>query len=357
MKNTALSQESIQNALNKFSEWFPEQAAGISQHKEELVSHILNGTVPAAGTAMAALKVGSFAMPESKQRSITLPKIPPCEMAIGVAVLSAGSFTMSLMGLKVIADEDMSRALLREAGEETLNGFQIMLNGFKEAEGALDKAKALFSIAGKLYNVGGFKVILKAWKDEADWYDWVRAGATSIAQLMIWFASDALAFIGEAMFTIMSAIDLEQAVVKAVGACRHKQQLFAAIARQLFVAEGPYLFTAEDVTIVLTADCRNFNGEVKPSSIVITGLPDNAAIANVNGVLHHTGNWPEGARGYLPRGTYLASSANASVTLSVTCTNQKGARVHATLDITNLPFREPIYNIDGTLVAASKLSQ
>ena len=43
------------------------------------------------------------------------------------------------------------------------------IHNFKEAKGAVDKAKALFGVKGGIWNAGGFRVVFKVLKDEMSW--------------------------------------------------------------------------------------------------------------------------------------------------------------------------------------------
>jgi hypothetical protein len=87
------------------------------------------------------------------------------------------------------------------------------------ANGAYQRATTFSSIAGGIWNAGGFKAWLKVAQEELSWLDWVKTFAIAVAQLIAWFASDGIAFIAVAALTIMSAEQLIEDSVKAVQVC------------------------------------------------------------------------------------------------------------------------------------------
>ena len=145
-------------------------------------------------------------------------KFTPCTEAIAVFISDVVFLVLGLVGLHVSNQERITRALLRELGEDTLRGFLRAIRNFNTASGAYEKAKALFAIFGGIYKAGGFRAVFKVLKDEMSWWEWVKTGVIATAQIAAWFASDGAAFIAEVALNIMSAEQLIEDGIK-VGKC------------------------------------------------------------------------------------------------------------------------------------------
>ena len=64
---------------------------------------------------------------------------------------------IGLVGLHVSNEERITRAIIRELGGDTLRGFSRAIHAFSDADGAMNKAKALFKLFGQIFNAGGFQ--------------------------------------------------------------------------------------------------------------------------------------------------------------------------------------------------------
>ena len=51
------------------------------------------------------------------------------------------------------------------------------------------------------------------------WWEWVKTGMIAVAQIMVWFATDGVAFVAEAALSIMSAESLIEDAIKADKVC------------------------------------------------------------------------------------------------------------------------------------------
>ena len=83
----------------------------------------------------------------------------------------------------------------------------------------MNKAKALFKLLGGIYKVGCFSAVFKVLKEEMTWWEWVKTGMIAVAQIMVWFATDGVAFVAEAALSIMSAESLIEDAIKADKVC------------------------------------------------------------------------------------------------------------------------------------------
>lgn len=212
------NQQQVAEALDKLTEWFPEEKTNLEKHRDAILQCILDNTTPGPNSPLLLEKATQPVEGVSLAQT-ALPALSPCQDAILWVLVDAVFFALGLLGLHVSNKERVARALLRELGEDTLNGFLRAIQNFNEAEGALNKAKALFKIIGGIYKAGGFRAVFKVLKDEMTWWEWTKTGIIAVAQVTAWIASDGVAFVAEAALNIMSATSLIEAVLKATKAC------------------------------------------------------------------------------------------------------------------------------------------
>ena len=212
------NKQQVAEALDKLTEWFPEEKTSLEKHREAVLQCIVDSTAPGPNSPLLLQKatqpVEGLILAET-----ALPPLSPCKEAILLVLVDAVFFVLGLLGLHMSNKERVARALLRELGEDTLPGFLRAIHNFNEAEGALNKAKALFGIIGGVYKAGGFSAVFKVLKDEMTWWEWTKTGIIAVAQLTAWLASDGVAFVAEAALSIMSAESLIEAALKATKAC------------------------------------------------------------------------------------------------------------------------------------------
>lgn len=212
------NQQQVAEALDKLTEWFPEEKTNLEKHRDAILQCILDNTTPGPNSPLL-LEKATQPVEGLFLAQTALPALSPCQEAILWVLVDAVFFALGLVGLHVSNKERVARALLRELGQDTLNGFLRAIQNFNEAEGALNKAKALFKIIGGIYKAGGFRAVFKVLKDEMTWWEWTKTGIIAVAQVTAWIASDGVAFVAEAALNIMSATSLIEAALKATKAC------------------------------------------------------------------------------------------------------------------------------------------
>ena len=205
--------------MDTLAKWFPEYAASFKEHRSAIVSHIYDGTDPSSGSKLSSLKLQQTQPAISQIEAISIPGLTPCEEACGYVAVDVVFFVLGLAGLHTSNNERITRAILRELGADTLKGLARAVRDFSEADGAYNKAKALFTLFGQIYKAGGFRAALKVIKDEMTTWEWIKTGVIAIAQIAAWFATDGIAFIAEVALNIMSAEQLIEDAAKAVKAC------------------------------------------------------------------------------------------------------------------------------------------
>lgn len=351
MANAPLTQQSVQNALSQMAQWFPEHAANINTYQSQLTQNIVNNTAPAAGSALAQITMPAAPAATAAVNLLSI-SISPCEEAIAEACVDAGFFILGLVGINETCNTNVTRSLLNEMGQETLNGFYSMFQDYKAAQSTYVQAKALFSIAGSFYKAGGFKVLFDAWEGQASWFDWVKTGVVAIAQFTVWFASDGTAFIGEVVLVIASAVTLTQGIAGAVETCDNNNCAPVPAsnpATTTFVPSGSYTFTASDIVVTMSANCKNIAGQYIPSQLNLTSQLALVQVENNNGVLEAQGMTTQLPTTFTPLGQYNLSSEDVQVVLTASCKTIQGNVVSSSLNITGLALGQSISNINGVL--------
>ena len=213
------TKEQLGEAVDTLAKWFPEYAASFKEHRSAIVCHIYDGTDPSSGSELSSLKLQQSQPAISQIVAISIPGLTPCEEACGYVAVDVVFFVLGLAGLHTSNNERITRAILRELGADTLKGLARAVRDFSEADGAYNKAKALFTLFGQIYKAGGFRAALKVIKDEMTTWEWIKTGVIAVAQIAAWFATDGIAFIAEVALNIMSAEQLIEDAAKAVKAC------------------------------------------------------------------------------------------------------------------------------------------
>lgn len=346
MAEVKLTRTNVRQALNTLSDWFPEEAEDISLYKKELIDLIVSGEEPRMNSKLGRMVYRRLPVTPASRRTEE-PLFTPCETAIAGAVVSAGIFVVSVVGLKVTYNTNIARAMERQMGKQVLNGFRTMLKEFMDSENKFQAASRLFKIAGSIWQGSGFKVIFEAWKKEAKWYDFVLAGVTLIAQLTIWFASDGVAFVAEVALVIVGAVSLGLSIKDAVNTCAgSKSPQYEA---PTFKPLGSYLLSSKNQKVVLSAKCLDVKRNQKDSSIEITDLATNIFIENIDGKLINKKQEVFTALKFKPLGSYPETSKSIKVVLSASCKNKKGNYVNSQIDITNFSTTQKLANVDGVL--------
>ena len=212
------TQRQIEEAVDTLGQWFPEEASKLAEHRDAIVQHIFQATEPAPDSALLKLQLAVSVAPHVVVEA-AIPGLTPCEEACGVVAVDVVFFVLGLVGLHVSNQGRIARAVIRELGGETLRGLARAIKAFSDADGAMNKAKALFKLMGQIWKAGGFKAAFKALKGEMTAWDWIKTGVIAVAQITVWFGTDGAAFIAEAALSIMSAEQLIEDAVKAVKAC------------------------------------------------------------------------------------------------------------------------------------------
>ena len=212
--DSRLNTNQLNEALNQLADWFPEEATNLKNNRDAIIKCILEGTEPTPGSKLLSLKSSAAHEPPA-----ALPPLTPCEEAIGVVIVDAVMFLLGLVGLHVSNQQRIARALLKNLSPDTLRGFLRDIRNFNEATGALNKAKALFKLLGGIYKAGCLRAVFKVLKEEMTWWEWVKTGMIAVAQIMVWFATDGVAFVAEAALSIMSAESLIEDAIKADKVC------------------------------------------------------------------------------------------------------------------------------------------
>ncbi len=360
---------STSNALDRLAEWFPEHAATINRYKPDLIEHIFNGTRPDADSPLGKMTFkasAAMAHPMDRVAPQVLSEdyenlgISPCLKAVAGTVVSGVLFGVSLFGLHTVATDFITRDLVTVMGNnlDKVRYIYILTERFKKAEGLWDTAMSIFGFLGAAYNLGGFKVVLKHLMAELSWFDWVETGVIAIAQFTLWFASDGLAFIGEAIMVLDSAGNFIDSAIRTCVTCFSSPDpdITPTGVKETFTPKGSYLASATGVDVEFSAVFLTGHWWSQPyrtCTMSLTTVPLNADIDYIDDRLQTTAWDVRIPPVFTPYGHYRQSLAfNPRTELRAALRDKEGTLVHSSLDITNLPVATTLANIDGVLTVA-----
>lgn len=204
-----------EEGLHLLAEWFPEEKDKLLGNKSEILFNALQGIEPHETSALHELEHSESAVVERASRAV----FTPCQEAIGIVAVDAVLLVLGFVGLRVSNQERLARALLRELGENTLNGFRRSVAAIKDAKNITEKAKAIFSLLSGVFKAGGFKAVFKEIKDEMSWWEWTKTGVIATGQILAWFATGGAAFIGEVLLNASSVVQTVQDSIRASQVC------------------------------------------------------------------------------------------------------------------------------------------
>jgi len=211
----------LQEALRVLLAAVPEEAASINEHEEEIVDELLDPSDSASAFRASKLRSVQFSFPsrgnlsgDLEVESARLPSksvMPPgCTAPLTTVVLDVVDVAQSLLafhlpkkgltlsyGAWVIANPQTGESLLPD------------ISALQKATDISDRAGAFFELAKKMFKSKGFDALWNAIRATSmTWWDWVSTCVIMIAQLLLWFASQAAAFVAQLTIVLLSATDL-----------------------------------------------------------------------------------------------------------------------------------------------------
>lgn len=142
-----------------------------------------------------------------------------CVIAIGTVVADVFGLIFQLLGVRQCIIRSATRSLLEELGEDVLRGLRAKIHDIANASSMFDKAKEIWGLVSQIKNAIGLSGILKALKNNFEWYDWILTGTTVVVQLTAWFATDGCAVIAEIALEGVAVGQLVEDAFKVDGAC------------------------------------------------------------------------------------------------------------------------------------------
>ena len=147
-----------------------------------------------------------------------------CIESIMMAIWGVVCVFLQLLGINDRESYIAGRAVLKEINPAILNGLRDDLLAFKGAMGAginFDAAKELCSMVSKLFTALGIKTVVKAVLTAMKWYDWIIVGATFIAQVIVWVATDGFALAAEVALMVLAIATEIETLLQAISACTY----------------------------------------------------------------------------------------------------------------------------------------
>lgn len=139
--------------------------------------------------------------------------------ALGMVATDVFAILFQVAGINEPQSRAAARAIMEELGDESLRGVHVAIRALNIAMSVTVKADLLWNIAVDLYGAIGISRISEALKRSMHWCDWISTGATIVVQLITWFGSDGVAFVGELASETAYVARFQEGVVKAIALC------------------------------------------------------------------------------------------------------------------------------------------
>jgi len=115
----------------------------------------------------------------------------------------------------------------------------------------------------------------------------------------------------------------------------------------VFVPKGSYIQTSRNITVTCYCDAQKIDQSWIPAYLDITAYRE-ANIANMDGhLVNEPGKAP--AKGYIPGGSYQKTCRDIRVIMKAECQKIDQSWVYSSLDITDLATNKTLSNTDGVL--------
>lgn len=116
------------------------------------------------------------------------------EITVICDVLSVG---LQYCGIAGAPAQRAAAQIASQLNAAQLNGLQLLLQAFRNAQGARATGQAVFNLLSAIWKLTGIRQLLGALETNFAWYNWVIMGTVISAQLAALFLSDGLAFVAE----------------------------------------------------------------------------------------------------------------------------------------------------------------
>lgn len=226
--------DDLHAAIDQMKVLFPDQAERFEQEREKLIQEILKkksieNIAPIQineeneQTYLSKSLINSNFVCTTSAPLIGSPVkdlIGGCQFALIQVSFNIVAFVCSLLGCKVSFNAKIAQKIwdcLEKSGD--VDELLDALIEFKDAEGAFDKASALFKAFTILMEVGVFGAVLDAIKESATWWEWSLMVVSITAMITAWVASGGAAFVALAAVRVMAACDLISSTIEAVKEC------------------------------------------------------------------------------------------------------------------------------------------
>ncbi len=177
-----LSEEKLSEALDMMVKWFPEEATTLESNREVFISHILEGTDPAPGSALTTLQRA-----KKTEDDVPLSSLTPCQEACALVVVDVLNFVYAFYGLHVSNQKQLYQQLVLNLGGKTLGGFAESIKAFSACSSSQDQLNALYTLGQEIYDAGGFKVVRNLLYSQLGYSKWVKYTIVSYLYNQLWF--------------------------------------------------------------------------------------------------------------------------------------------------------------------------
>lgn len=120
-----------------------------------------------------------------------------CTQSLITCAIDVVAIMFQIAGVPEEVTEKAAAKLISDVSEEALCGLEQDFKALADATNITDQAKAIFTIFAGVYKITGIRQIIGAIEHSMKWYEWVIMGATIIAQITAWLATDGAAAVAE----------------------------------------------------------------------------------------------------------------------------------------------------------------
>lgn len=133
--------------------------------------------------------------------------LTPCQTSILVVVVDVVFVILGLFGIKGLRQDMLVSNFLRTTNNTVWSGLALQITRMQTASNFFWKCMGIFGLLGALFRATGLKFLVAYLKEQLSWWQAVKISALMIAQLIVWLASEGLAFCAQ---LTMFAFSVEQ---------------------------------------------------------------------------------------------------------------------------------------------------
>ena len=146
---------------------------------------------------------------------------PACLIAVLFVCWSAISIVMQCTGLSSGVSESIGREIAKKIAEGNTSTLRAIILTYNEGGNMYSKAKFVFELLSEIWNVIGLLEIIDAIRIAVgNWVRLIQLALVPIAQIIVWVASDGVAFVAQVVALFLKLPILHDKVMHALEKCQ-----------------------------------------------------------------------------------------------------------------------------------------